>query len=192
LVLVVAVSAIVRFRQPGNPPGTVSASGVTSSASAALAAVSLSDISISAADLNIPGLSAMVSPDQPEVSLNGATVDFGLCNLPGEAKLTVKKLAPKQDAKNGFSIQPYDFSLEGRSEFHVPVLLEMAYAPSVEDDAAESNGIFVQHYDGGKWQLVPSWVNADKNTVTVLTNHFSTFAVFEDTSAKDGVVSLFR
>jgi len=138
----------------------------------------------------------MVSPDQPEVALNGATVDFGICNLPGQTKLTVKKLSPKTDTKNGFSIQPYDFALEGMSDFHVPVLLEMAYAPAVEDDVAEANGVFVQHYDKdrGGWQLVPSWVDADKNTVTVLTNHFSTFAVFQDTQAKgaEGVVSLFR
>ena len=120
----------------------------------------------------------MVSPDQPEVSINGATVDFGLCNLPGEAKLTVKKLAPKQDAKNGFSIQPYDFSLEGRSEFHVPVLLEMAYAPSVEDDAAESNGISssTTTAENGSWWQAGS---TPTRTVTFWTNTLSTFGCLE-------------
>ncbi len=162
---------------------------------AANLAMGLTDVSITAADLDVPALSATVSPEQPEVRLNGTMVNFGAYNLPGEKALAVKKLSAKTDAENGFSIQPYDFELEGMSEFVLPVLVEMAYEPTVEDDLLEANRIFVQHYDeAAGWRLIPSWIDTESNTVTILTNHFSTIGVFEDTRFQDaeGVVSLFR
>ncbi|NLF26611.1 MAG: zinc ribbon domain-containing protein, partial [Clostridiales bacterium] len=193
LTVAIAVSAVCWFPRPERPLGAASPKIDRPYAATAL---SLSDVRITDADLNIPGASGTVAPDSPEVALSGATVSFGAYNLPDERVLTVKKLSAKTDAKNGYSIQPYDFTLEGMAEFHLPVEIEMAYEPVVEDDLAEANGVFVQHYDrgGGGWRLVPSWVNADRNTVTVLTNHFSTLAVFQDTEDKgaEGVVSLFR
>ncbi len=173
---------------PNHPAAPSASTGYTQS--------ELTGLQVSEADLNVPGENATVSPEQPEVTMNGVTVKFGAYNLEEERVLTVKRLSAKVDIENEIAVQPYDFTLEGISEFLLPVMIEMAYEPVVENDVWEANNVFVQYFDRATkgWSLVPSWVNADRNTVTLLTNHFSTFAVFQDVEAKDpeGAISLFR
>lgn len=173
---------------PNHPAAPSASNGYTQS--------ELTGLQVSEADLNVPGENATVSPEQPEITMNGVTVSFGGYNLEEERVLTVKRLSAKVDTENEIALQPYDFTLEGISEFLLPVTVEMAYEPVVENDVWETNNVFVQYFDRATkgWSLVPSWVNADRNTVTLLTNHFSTFGVFQDVKAKDpeGAISLFR
>ena len=147
----------------------------------------ISDIKITDDDLNTPPQSVFVGPDESEINIENLHINFTSYNLEGTKEVSVKKLNQKSDDKKGFIIQAYDFSIEGISEFNVPVYIEMPYYPIIEDNLYEENTIFVQYYNKNesKWEMIPSWINAETNTVAILTNHFSTFGIFQDDNFED-------
>lgn len=147
----------------------------------------ITDVKITDDDLNISAHSGFVSPDEPEITIENTFINFSSYNLEGTKQVNIKKLKQKIDEEKGFTIQAYDFKIEGMSEFNVPVYIEMPYYPVIEDNLYEENTIFVQYYnkDESKWEMTPSWINAEANTVAILTNHFSTFAIFQDNQFED-------
>jgi len=156
----------------------------------------LSDVKISDDDLNIPAQSGFVSPDEPEITIENTFINFSSYNLEGTKEVKVKRLNQISDSEKGFTIQAYDFEIEGISEFNVPVYIEMPYYPVIEDNLYEESTIFVQYYNENesKWEMIPSWINAEANTVAILTNHFSPFGVFQDDNLEDAkkVAHLFQ
>jgi hypothetical protein len=156
----------------------------------------ISDVKISDDDLNVPAQSGFVSPDEPEIRIENTYINFTSYNLDVTREVKVKKLNQISDNEKGFTIQAYDFEIEGISEFNVPVYIEMPYYPAIEDNLYEESTIFVQYYNDeeGKWEMIPSWVNAETNTVAILTNHFSPFGVFQDDNLEDAkkVAHLFK
>lgn len=178
LLVVFAAAGIIKFLS-GMPfePG-----GISGGAGTYAGGYVLSDVKITDEDLNVPAYSGFVSPGEPEITVGNVRIDFYSCNLRDTKEVKVKKLGQKRDGKTGFVIQAYDFELEGVSEFNTPVSVEMPYEPAAEDDLYEESTVFVQHYNknDGRWELIPSRVNAEANTVSFLTNHFSTFGVFQD------------
>ena len=156
----------------------------------------LSDVKISDDDLNIPAQSGFVSPNEPEITIENTFINFSSYNLEGTKEVKVKRLNQISDSEKGFTIQAYDFEIEGISEFNVPVYIEMPYYPVIEDNLYEESTIFVQYYNENesKWDMIPSWINAEANTVAILTNHFSLFGVFQDDNLEDAkkVAHLFQ
>ena len=147
----------------------------------------ITDVKITDDDLNIFAQSGFVSPDEPEITIENTFINFSSYNLEGTKEVNIKKLKQKSDEEKGFTIQAYDFEIEGMSEFNVPVYIEMPYYPVIEDNLYEESTIFVQHFnkDENKWEMTPSWINAEANTVAILTNHFSTFGIFQDNQFED-------
>lgn len=166
-------------------PGTLISNEKESSKS--ISEYVLSSVKISDNDLSVPAQSAYVSPEQPETVIDKVFINFSSCNLEGEKEVKVKKLSQKTDEQKGFTIQAYDFELEGISEFNTPVYIEMPYDPVIEDNLYEENTIFVQYYkrEENRWVMIPSWIDAESNTVSILTNHFSTFGIFQDNEFDD-------
>lgn len=147
----------------------------------------ITDVKITDDDLNVPAQSGLVSPEEPEIAIENIFINFSAYNLDETKELKVKKLKQISDIEKGFTIQTYDFEIEGMSEFNVPVYIEMPYYPAIEDNLYEENTIFVQYYNEneGKWEMIPSWINAEANTVAILTTHFSTFGIFQDNQFED-------
>ena len=186
LVIFIAVSIINFLTDEPYEPGSVLTTAERDE-KGSIGEYVLSDVKISDDDLNIPAQSGFVSPEEPEIAIENIFINFSAYNLDGTKEVKVKKLKQISDSEKGFTIQAYDFEIEGISEFNTPVYIEMQYYPAVEDNMYEENTIFVQHYNinENKWEMIPSWINAENNTVSILTNHFSTFAVFQDDNIEE-------
>ena len=186
LVIFIAVSIINFLTDEPYEPGSVLTTAERDE-KGSIGEYVLSDVKISDDDLNIPAQSGFVSPEEPEIAIENTFINFSAYNLDGTKEVKVKKLKQISDSEKGFTIQAYDFEIEGISEFNTPVYIEMQYYPAVEDNMYEENTIFVQHYNinENKWEMIPSWINAENNTVSILTNHFSTFAVFQDDNIEE-------
>ena len=186
LIIFIAVN-IINFLsdKPNEPSGVLTTTGNDENKS--ISEYVLSDVKISDDDLNIPAQSGFVSPDEPEITIENTFINFSSYNLEGTKEVKVKRLNQISDSEKGYTIQAYDFEIEGISEFNVPVYIEMPYYPAIEDNLYEESTIFVQYYNENesKWEMIPSWINAEANTVAILTNHFSTFGVFQDDNLED-------
>jgi hypothetical protein len=107
----------------------------------------ISDVKISDDDFNVPVQSGFVSPDEPQIRIGNTYINFSPYNLEGTKEVKVKRLNQISDSEKGFTIQAYDFEIEGISEFNVPVYIEMPYYPVIEDNLYEESTIFVQYYN---------------------------------------------
>lgn len=125
----------------------------------------------------MPRSSGTVSPEKPVITLNGVTVDFGGgINLAGESTATVKT-QPEEKEEGGGSRQAYDISLEGQSEFTVPLKITLPY-----DAATETAGVCPQYYnpENGEWEtILVSWTDSEAGTISFYTDHLSTYSVYQ-------------
>ena len=195
LIIFIAVNIINFLSDKPNEPGSIFT--ITErDKNASISEYIITDVKITDDDLNIPAQSGFVSPEESEISIENTIINFSAYNLDGTKEVKVKKLNQISDSEKGFTIQAYDFEIEGISEFNVPVYIEMPYYPVIEDNLYEENTIFVQYYNENenKWEMIPSWINAEANTVAILTNHFSPFGIFQDDNLEDAkkVAHLFQ
>ncbi|HOG63795.1 MAG TPA: zinc ribbon domain-containing protein, partial [Sedimentibacter sp.] len=186
LIIFIAVNIINFLSNKPNEPGSILTT-TGNDENKSISEYVLSDVKISDDDLNIPAQSGFVSPDEPEITIENTFINFSSYNLEGTKEVKVKRLNQISDSEKGYTIQAYDFEIEGISEFNVPVYIEMPYYPVIEDNLYEESTIFVQYYNENesKWEMIPSWINAEANTVAILTNHFSPFGVFQDDNLED-------
>jgi hypothetical protein len=188
LLLIIFISVnIINFLsgKPNEPSGVSTTTG--NDENKGISEYVISDVKISDDDFNVPVQSGFVSPDEPQIRIGNTYINFSPYNLEGTKEVKVKRLNQISDSEKGFTIQAYDFEIEGISEFNVPVYIEMPYYPVIEDNLYEESTIFVQYYNENesKWEMIPSWINAEANTVAILTNHFSPFGVFQDDNLED-------
>lgn len=187
LLVIFAAVNIINFLndKPYKPGGVLSTSKREEEGS--IREYVVSHVKISDDDLNIPARSGTVNPKEPEIAIENTFINFSAYNLDGEKEVKVKKLKEIKDSEKGFTIQAYDFEIEGISEFNTPVYVEMQYDPVIEDNLYEENTIFVQYYnkEEKQWVMIPSWIDAENNTVSILTNHFSTLGIFQDDEFDD-------
>ncbi len=195
LIIFIAVNIINFLSDKLNKPGSILTTG-SKNENKSISEYVISDVKISDDDLNVPAQSGFVSPDEPEIRIENTYINFTSYNIDVTREVKVKKLNQISDNEKGFTIQAYDFEIEGISEFNVPVYIEMPYYPAIEDNLYEESTIFVQYYNENesKWEMIPSWINAEANTVSFLTNHFSPFGVFQDDNLEDAkkVAHLFK
>ena len=186
LIIFIAVNIINFLSNKPNEPGSILTTS-DKNENKSISEYIITDVKITADDLNIPAQSGFVSPHESEIRIENTFINFSSYNLEGTKEVKVKRLNQISDSEKGYTIQAYDFEIEGISEFNVPVYIEMPYYPVIEDNLYEESTIFVQYYNENesKWEMIPSWINAEANTVAILTNHFSTFGVFQDDNLED-------
>lgn len=138
-----------------------------------------SSIALKKSDYNVKPTVVNVGPDDYTVAADGVTVDFGEYNdLSKDRKLEIKDIGEKWDETESVSAHIYDFKLEDQSEFFFPVAVTLP-CRGIDDP-------FVQYYneDAKNWEYVPSAIGEDGKSVVFLTDHFSSFGVFEGTKGR--------
>jgi hypothetical protein len=168
LIIFISVNIInILSGKPNEPSGVSTTTG--NDENKGISEYVISDVKISDDDFNVPVQSGFVSPDEPQIRIGNTYINFSPYNLEGTKEVKVKRLNQISDSEKGFTIQAYDFEIEGISEFNVPVYIEMPYYPVIEDNLYEESTIFVQYYNENesKWEMIPSWINAEANTVAI-------------------------
>ena len=108
---------------------------------------------------------------------SGATVDFGSYNAMDGATVTVRERGGSTDAAQGGHLTTYDITVEGRDEFDGLVTITLPYDDSKTIPGDEEHSVLAQHQnpETGEWELADFTVDTEQKTVTVYTDHLSTF-----------------
>ena len=121
-------------------------------------------------------LTATVSPEKSVAELGGGiSIDFGDVNLSTEAELTVRVPEAKRVKDDIVStVQRYEFSLEGQSEFAESVEITVPFETADENSFPE-----VYYYDRetGLSEQVPLDYDEDSGELTFYVSHFSDYDV---------------
>lgn len=116
------------------------------------------------------------------VSTKGAAVDFGLL-LDEDDVVTIEKVVPAA-VDPDVEIYAYDFNLSsGQPDGVIEVAISYSDKGLKEDEEKVSVCGKYLNEDSGEWEDVFYTVDPDSNTVRILTDHLSTYAVFKITNA---------
>lgn len=135
-------------------------------------AIGVSSITVNVGDYNVPEETGTVSLTKPSHTFSdGTTVSFAPFDLPSEEKkVFLKILGEKSDGK--YRAKIVDIRREDVKKFNGIVKLSIPFKYENKDK------VFSQYLKNGIWDLVPSY-NTDEGKTVILTDHFSTFGVFE-------------
>lgn len=116
------------------------------------------------------------------ISVKGASVDFGFLLNEGD-EVTIKKVNPAE-VDPDVEIYAYDFMLSsGQPDGVIEIAISYSDKGLKEDEEKISVCGKYLNPQTGEWEDVFYTVDPDSNTVRILTDHLSTYAVFKITNA---------
>lgn len=119
-----------------------------------------------------------LKPDRASVETNdGVMLDMGEYPLDSEAKCEIKRVnAPRLE---GVEIQAYDFSVDTEEELISVMELTIPYDKKALGDLKPEGNVGAAYYneESGEWEPVSFDIN-DNGTVTIYTEHLSTYGCF--------------
>ncbi len=135
-------------------------------------AIGVSSITVNVGDYNVPEETGTVSLTKPSHTFSdGTTISFAPFDLTSEEKkVFLKVLGEKTDGE--YRAKIVDIRREDVNKFNGIVKLSIPFEYENEDK------VFSQYLNNRVWDLVPSY-NTDDGKTVILTDHFSTFGVFE-------------
>ncbi len=107
----------------------------------------------------------------------GAVIDFGPYNGMDGETVTVSELGGTTDTDQGGHLTTYDITVDGRETFDGLLTITLPYDARRTIPGDEEHSVLAQYQNPatGEWELADYTVNTEEKTVTIYTDHLSTF-----------------